>query len=362
MTTIIDGTVGANKGVVLDSNGKLPAIDGSQLTTLNGTQVTTGTIATARIDAATTGANKVLMLDGSGVLGAVDGSQLTGVASATKSSSNPTISSNPSGGLGSKWINTSTGQIFICTDATAGENIWTNVGAGSADIEPYAFQGTNYGFLAGGYVNGAHNGIHRFSLTSDGNATDWADMATGRETNSGSHSDTHGYTLGGSSNVNNIEKFQFSSAANATDIADLSYARHKTAGHSTATHGYCSAGEGAPGNRNEIDKHSLTADTNATDVGDVTVARAYVSGSSSPDYGYTAGGTTGSVSNIIDKFSFSTDGNSTDVADLLAAINGTAGSSSSTHGVPPFLLIILLICIDNCFSNSFLGSCITVRK
>ena len=72
MTTIIDGTVGANKGVVLDSNGKLPAIDGSQLTTLNGTQVTTGTIATARIDAATTGANKVLMLDGSGVICAVD--------------------------------------------------------------------------------------------------------------------------------------------------------------------------------------------------------------------------------------------------------------------------------------------------
>ena len=52
MTTIIDGTVGANKGVVLDSNGKLPAIDGSQLTALNGTQVTTGTIASARSDAA----------------------------------------------------------------------------------------------------------------------------------------------------------------------------------------------------------------------------------------------------------------------------------------------------------------------
>ena len=62
MTIIIDGTVGANKAVVLDSNGKLPAIDGSLLTTLNATQVTTGSIATARLDAATTGANKVLIL------------------------------------------------------------------------------------------------------------------------------------------------------------------------------------------------------------------------------------------------------------------------------------------------------------
>ena len=45
MTITIDGTVGANKAVVLDANGKLPAIDGSLLTTLNATQVTTGSIA-----------------------------------------------------------------------------------------------------------------------------------------------------------------------------------------------------------------------------------------------------------------------------------------------------------------------------
>ena len=48
MTIIIDGTVGANKGGVLDSNGKLPVIDGSQVTTLSATQITTGTVATAR--------------------------------------------------------------------------------------------------------------------------------------------------------------------------------------------------------------------------------------------------------------------------------------------------------------------------
>ena len=54
MTIIIDGTVGANKAVVLDSSGKLPAIDGSLVTTLNATQVTTGSIATARIDTGTT--------------------------------------------------------------------------------------------------------------------------------------------------------------------------------------------------------------------------------------------------------------------------------------------------------------------
>ena len=128
MTIIIDGTVGANKGVVLDSNGKLPAIDGSQVTTLSATQITTGTVATARLDTGTT-AGKVLVLDGSGNMPAVDASLMTGVASATKSASDPTGLTNPATGLGTKWINTTTGDVYVLTDATAGANVWINSGA-----------------------------------------------------------------------------------------------------------------------------------------------------------------------------------------------------------------------------------------
>ena len=280
-----------------------------------------------------TSANQIVKLDGSAKIPAVDGSQLTNLPSdVTKATSDPVITTNPSGGVGTLYLNKNSGELWCCTDATSNKNKWINIASGDGDIVPYVFQGANYGFQAGGYIGGSHNGIWRFAFASDGNATDWADMATGRETTAGSHSDTHGYTLGGSSNVNNIEKFQFSSAANATDIADLSNARHKSTGHSTATHGYCSAGENASGNTNEIDKHSLSADTDATDVGDVTVSRAYVAGASSSSHGYTAGGTTGSVSNIIDKFSFTSDGNSTDVADLLAANSGPAGTCSETYG------------------------------
>ena len=135
MTVTIDGTVGANKGVVLDSAGKLPVIDGSQVTTLNATQVTTGTVAIARLDTGTT-AGKVLLLDGSGNMPAVNASEMTGVASATKSTSSPTISTNPSTGLGTKWIKTGTGDVWILIDATAGENIWKNTGAASGDVAP----------------------------------------------------------------------------------------------------------------------------------------------------------------------------------------------------------------------------------
>ena len=62
--------------------------------------------------------NKLLVSDGSGNMPAVDGSQLTGVSSATKSASNPTISTNPSGGVGTQWNNTTSGEVYICTDAT----------------------------------------------------------------------------------------------------------------------------------------------------------------------------------------------------------------------------------------------------
>ena len=151
MTIIIDGTVGANKAVVLDSSGKLPTIDGSLVTTLNATQVTTGSIATARIDTGTTN-GKVLVLDGSGNMPAIAAGSMTGVSSATKSASNPTVSTNPATGLGTKWINSTTGAIFILTDATAGANVWTNTGGTSGNIAPFAFPGDR-GCFPGGFLS-----------------------------------------------------------------------------------------------------------------------------------------------------------------------------------------------------------------
>ena len=144
MTIIIDGTVGANKAVVLDSSGKLPVIDGSLVTTLNATQVTTGSIATARIDTGTT-TGKVLVLDGSGNMPAIAAGSMTGVSSATKSASDPATDTNAS--LGTKWINTTSGEIFILTDATTDSNVWTSTGGTSGNIAPFFGQGNSYGYI-----------------------------------------------------------------------------------------------------------------------------------------------------------------------------------------------------------------------
>ena len=53
--------------------------------------------------------------------------------SATESASNPTKTENPES-VGAEWHNTTSGQIFICTDNTVGDNDW--IGQKGTNIPP----------------------------------------------------------------------------------------------------------------------------------------------------------------------------------------------------------------------------------
>jgi hypothetical protein len=324
---------GANEILVADSSSKIPAKDGSQITILNATNVASGTIASARLDTGTT-ANKLVILDGSGNLPAIDASLLTGIVSATISASDPTISTNPSGGVGTEWNNSTSGEMYICTDATAGANVWTNVGAGTGDVVPYLFQGTQYGYRLGGAVSGANNVIDKHSYTSDGNATDVGDLTTARDGVCGTTSSTHCYAVSGrvgGTNTTTIERFAFATGGNASAMtATLTTALSFGGSSSSLSYGYRHAGH-YPSATNLIEKFSHTADTNATDVGDLTVTKGRAAGCSDPvgGYGYSAGSYPNS--NVIERFSYSSDGNAVDVGDLTIS-RGGSGSSSSTHG------------------------------
>ena len=171
-----------------------------------------------------------------GVLPALDGSALTGIVGMTKSSSDPAINSNPSGGTGTIWLNTVSGEMWCCTDATTDANVWTNVGAGSGNVEPFVFQGESYGYTSGGYPypSGATNIIDKFSFASaTANATDVGDLTVARSIPGGQSSTTHGYTSGGflyPNSVNIIDRFSFATDGNATDVGDLTAARQIAAG------------------------------------------------------------------------------------------------------------------------------------
>ena len=334
-----------------------------------------------------TSANKLIQLDSNGKIPAVDGSLLTNMSTALSGSSDPTLSTNPSTGVGTKFKNTTDGEMFICTDATAGENVWTNVGAGSGDVKPAAFQGETFGYHMGGYyVSGSWtltNTIQKYSFTTDANATDVSDLTVGRRFAGGGKSATHGYAAGGHTegavSGNEIDKFSFSAGSNATDVGDLTtptwcvgqasmtynyvtrgglasdqrkiekYAvasdgnasdianmtfDHTSmhAGCSSATYGYTGGSQdnNTAGLGKGIDKFAFASDADATDAGDLTNGRYSSGGNSSETYGYCTGGYQSGYKNIIDKWPFASDANATDVGDLLGAIGELGGNNSSS--------------------------------
>ena len=293
---------------------------------------------------------------------------------ATVSSSDPAVDTNPADGVGTQWANSTSGEYFVCTDATAGSNVWTNVGAGTGDIQPYHGWGVSFGFSSTGGIAGTnHNQIDKFSFTSSDDATDVGDVTESRREAGGAFSTTHGYThggyglsnvidkyayasvadatdvgnisgnrtvgfgvssttygysFGGEPSTNIIEKYSFASDGNATDVGDLTAASriNRPGGNQSSTHGYCCGG----GSSNVIDKWTFVSDANATDVGNLTVYGYQFGSNSSSTYGYTTGGSRGDE---IDKFSFTSDGDATDVGDLLSSSgsNGKFGQNSQTY-------------------------------
>ena len=65
-----------------------------------------------------------------GAMPAMDGSALTGIVAGSEAitgAGDPANETNPADGVGTLWINTTTGEMFICVDATTDQNEWNNV-------------------------------------------------------------------------------------------------------------------------------------------------------------------------------------------------------------------------------------------
>ena len=270
------------------------------------------------------------------------GSIGTAASGATISASDPAIDTNAT--LGTQWANSTSGEFFVCTDATTDENVWTNVGEGTGDIQPYYFGGAQYGYHHGGNEPGV-NTIGKYSFTSDGDSADVSTLTVARAQAGGVSSSTHGYSVGGNSGPPSwahdvIDKMAFASEDAATDVGNCSTDGDRAGAHSS-THGYGYGTKAFTPSQSVVnanDKFSLSSDGDASDIGNLTVGRYMISANSSETHGYACGGSNAipsfapTIQDTIDKHSFSSDGDSEDVGDLLQAGSGYSGASSATHG------------------------------
>lgn len=125
------------------------AVPASTGGTFAGNVAVTGTISTTgkvALPATLGSANQVLTVN-SGATAAAWASPAVGFAH-TLNSGNPAVNTNPSA-VGHMWVNTTSGEAFICTNATANANVWVSLGVGAtAKIQPFSATGgtvTTYG-------------------------------------------------------------------------------------------------------------------------------------------------------------------------------------------------------------------------
>ena len=187
----------------------------------------------------------------SGALPAVDGSALTGVPGIIKSASDPAINTNPSGGVGTLWGNTTSGELFACSDATTDSNVWTNIGAGSGDVEPWQLGGTISGYTTCGEASAWHNEIDKFSFASGGAVSGHGNLFGGHKTLAGGASSaTEGFQFGGqhiNSTAYLAEKFSFASNTTGSLWGDLFVnAAGNTCAVSGETFAFVKHGPGGP--------------------------------------------------------------------------------------------------------------------
>ena len=100
--------------------------------------------------------------------------------SATQSASDPAINTNPED-TGAEWHNTTTGEIFICRDNTAGLNVWVGQKGG-------VVHGARGIFMGGKDAESPSvpvNTIDFVNITSTGDASDFGDLLLAIEHNTG---------------------------------------------------------------------------------------------------------------------------------------------------------------------------------
>ena len=251
---------------------------------------------------------------------------LNSLSDCTISASDPATDTNPSA-TGHLWVNTTSGEVFVCTDITSGSNVWTNVGDGADAIAPPPWYGGR-GLFGGG--DGSNDFIDYITIATTSNATDFGNLTVGRAGASACSNGSRGVFSGGYGGgyLDVIDYVTIASTGNATDFGDITSAAYK--GASTSGEGRGVLG-GARTTLNVIDYITISTTGNAIDFGDLTAGRSSLTACSDGSRGVFGGGNPSQ--NVIDYVTIASTGNAIDFGDLTVGRYNLAACSSTTRGV-----------------------------
>ena len=293
------------------------------------------------------------------------------LSSSTLDANDPAINTNPTDGVGTKWINTTSGAIFICINATTDENEWVGQTGNTIQPAPWGDRGLIYGGTSNdsiGYIN----------ITSTGDTSDFGNLTVSGQAANGWSNNSRGLLPSPGSETATIEYVTITSTGDATSFgttgasrgmqhssgnrtrmvltggSTYEYVTMDTTGNAATFGTYttnaglnavCSNGGGdrmlkAAGrisgvNTNVIEYITVSTTGNGTDFGDVTVARDGLGGFSSETRGVFGSGyiMAGANTNEIDYVTIATLGNATDFGDMTTNVREYGATSNGTRGV-----------------------------
>ncbi len=245
-------------------------------------------------------------------------SELSDLSDCTKSSSDPAVDTNPSA-TGHLWVNTTSGEVYVCTDATAGANVWTNVGDGADAVEPPLWWGGR-GITMGGSASSGN--ISYFTIATTGNATSFGSLSAAFGRGTAFAGGGRAIAAAGDNGHNDMEYITIATTGNATFFGDMTVNTDNVpAGMSNGSRGLIAGGRVSATDTNNIDYITIASTGNATDFGNLVTASRALGGASDGTYGLICGGQTGgSVKQSgVQRVTIASTGNASSYGSLIAA-------------------------------------------
>jgi hypothetical protein len=201
--------------------------------------------------------------------------------------------------------------------------------------------------MVAGFGSGTVN-IDRYNINSAGNASDFGDLTSGRNSGNVMSSATRTvFSCGrdaGNAFINALDYVNPTSQGNATNFGSASYAKQYGSQFGSTTRGCVGGAEGpsqgAPNYQSydTIDYITFASTGNALDFGNQTQITQKCAGFGSTTRGVRAGGNDGAgggstETNVMDYVTIASTGNATDFGDMTRARKDNGSCSSSTRGL-----------------------------